>query len=45
MSEKHHNTEAALNSEQRARAEMVKLGASFSSAATPLAQRATSRCY
>ncbi|KHS67727.1 aldolase [Pectobacterium brasiliense] len=29
MSEKHHSTEAALNSEQRARAEMVKLGASF----------------
>ncbi|MBG0752749.1 MULTISPECIES: 3-oxo-tetronate 4-phosphate decarboxylase [Pectobacterium] len=29
MSEKHHNTEAALNSEQRARTEMVKLGASF----------------
>lgn len=29
MSEKHHSTEAALNSEQRAREEMVKLGASF----------------
>ncbi|MEL7630643.1 3-oxo-tetronate 4-phosphate decarboxylase [Pectobacterium aroidearum] len=29
MSEKHHSTEAALNSEQHARAEMVKLGASF----------------
>ncbi|GKW03710.1 3-oxo-tetronate 4-phosphate decarboxylase [Pectobacterium versatile] len=29
MSEKHHSTEAALNREQRAREEMVKLGASF----------------
>ncbi|MBQ4767253.1 aldolase [Pectobacterium versatile] len=29
MSEKHHSTEAALNSEQHARVEMVKLGASF----------------
>lgn len=29
MSEKHYSTEAALNSEQRARAEMVKLGESF----------------
>ncbi|MEQ9744553.1 3-oxo-tetronate 4-phosphate decarboxylase [Pectobacterium actinidiae] len=29
MSEKHQSAEAALNSEQRARTEMVKLGASF----------------